>query len=54
MPTVSAAICSDGRAQANQSVRSSTPNGRGRRSSGPSTYWMSTPCTVQATTTTSR
>ena len=31
--TASAAICSDGSAHARQSVRNSTPNGRGRRSS---------------------
>ena len=51
--TASAAICSDGSAHARQSVRKSTPNGRGRRSIGASTYWMITPCRIQAITTTS-
>ena len=52
--TDSAAICSDGNAHAYQSVRNTTPNGRGRRSTGPSTYWMIKPCSVHAITTTSR
>ena len=50
--TASAAICSDGSAHARQSVRNSTPNGRGRRSTGASTYWMITPCRIQAIRTT--
>ena len=52
--TESAAICSDGKAHAYQSVRNTTPNGRGRRSTGPSRYWMISPCRVHAMTTTSR
>ena len=52
--TARAAICSDGNAHAYQSVRNSTPNGRGRRKLGPSTYWMISPCNVHEITTTSR
>ena len=52
--TTSAATCSDGNAHPVQSARNSTPNGRGRCSSGASTYWMITPCRIQATSTTSR
>ena len=51
--TTSAAICSDGSAQAVQSVRNSTPNGRGRCTSGASRYWIISPCTIQASSTTS-
>ena len=51
--TTSAASCSEGSAQAYQSARNSTPNGRGRCTSGASTYWMRNPCRIQATSTTS-
>ena len=52
--TTRAAICSDGSAHAYQSMRNSTPNGRGRRTSGAATYWMRKPCRIQASSTTSR
>jgi hypothetical protein len=48
-----AASCWAGRAQAYQSARKATPNGRGRCTSGASRYWMRKPCTTQATSTTS-
>ena len=49
--TTRAAICSDGSAHASHPVRKTTPNGRERCASGAATYWMITPCMIQAAST---
>ena len=46
-------ICSEGSAQVAQSVRNSTPNGRGRCTSGATRNWITSPCRIQASSTTS-
>jgi hypothetical protein len=51
--THSAPICAEGSAQAVQAVWNSTPNGRGRCTSGASSNWIITPCRIQASSTTS-